>query len=208
MKYYPAFINLINKKVIVVGGGSVAARKVRSLIKAGASVTVISPVLKEGLARLKAEGKIQHRQRTFQKGDLRGAFVVIAATSDEQTNRKVARDAEHLINVTSIPDEGNFIVPSLIKRGPLMIAISTEGASPAVSKAIRKEIEKNYDREFIRYLRFVELIRKKAMKMIPDSKKREKFLKYLASEPIVNALRNKGFNEASQKVLAALEKAG
>lgn len=208
MKYYPAFINLINKKVIVVGGGGVAARKVLSLTKAGASVTVISPELTAGLARLKAEGKIRHKKRTYQKGDLRGAFVVIAATSSEETNRKVAQDAEHLINVTSIPAEGNFIVPSMIKRGPLMIAISTEGASPAVSKAIRKEIEKNYDREFIRYLRFVELVRKKAMKMISDSKKREKFLKYLASEPIVDTLRNNGFNETSRKVLAALKKAG
>lgn len=205
MKYYPAFINLKNKKVVVVGGGRVAERKTRSLLKAEAAVSVISPVITTGLAKLKGKGAIKHIKKNYKKGDLKGAFVVIAGTSSEDINKKIAEDAESLVNVINVPSGGNFIVPSLIKRGPLTIAISTEGSSPAVSKAVRREIENLYGGEFARYLRFVELIRKKAIKKILNSRKREQFLKYLASEKVINTLREKGFNEVSKKILTALD---
>ncbi len=205
MKYYPAFINLKNKKVVVVGGGRVAERKTLSLLKAEAVVSVISPVITTGLAKLKGKGAIKHIKRNYKKGDLKDAFVVIAGTSSEDINKKIAEDAESLVNVIDIPSGGNFIVPSLIKRGPLTIAISTEGSSPAVSKAVRREIENLYDGEFARYLRFVELIRKKAIKKILNSRKREQFLKYIASEKVINTLREKGFNEVSKKILTALD---
>jgi precorrin-2 dehydrogenase/sirohydrochlorin ferrochelatase len=205
VKYYPAFINLKNKKVVVVGGGRVAERKTLSLIKAEAAVIVISPAITAGLEKLKEKGAIKHIKRNYRKGDLKDAFVVVAGTSSEEINSKVAEDAEFLVNVVDIPSGGNFIVPSLIKRGPLTMAVSTEGTSPALAKAIRREIEELYNGEFARYLRFVELIRKKAIKKILNSRKREKFLKYLASEKVIHALRKKGFNEVSKKILTELD---
>ena len=138
MKYYPAFLDLNNRKVVVVGGGRVSERKVRSLLKAGAVVEVVSPTVTTGLKKLNDQGKIRHKKKRYAKGDLRGAFVVIAGTSSGAVNEKIAQDSECLVNIIDIPADGNFIVPSLIRRGNLTIAISTGGASPAISKAVRK----------------------------------------------------------------------
>ncbi len=204
MKYYPAFLDLNNKRTVVVGGGSVGERKVSLLIKAGAAVKVISPLLTSGLTALKEQGRIKHLARNYRKGDLKNAFVVVAATSSPEINAKIARESEHLVNVAAPPSEGNFIVPSVVKRGPLTLAISTEGSSPAVSKAIRKEIEMNYDREFARYLRFVERVRNQAIKQIKNKGKREQFLKSLASEESLYILRTEGYDAISQKVLSVL----
>lgn len=192
MKYYPAFLKLNAKKAVVIGGGKIAERKAHVLIKAGASVKIISPAITKPLERLKKRGLLAHVKRNYRKGDLKDAFIVIAGTSSVKINSKIARDAGHLVNVIDTPSEGNFIAPSTVKRGPLTIAISTAGCSPAVSKTIRKELEKLYGNEFSHYLRLLEKIRKKAMKEIKNDKKREELLKKLASEKIFNALRRNG----------------
>lgn len=206
MKYYPAFLDLKDKKAVVVGGGRVAERKVRLLISAGAFVTLISPDITRNLDRLRERGMLAHIKRNYRTGDLKNAFIVIAGTSSAEINTKVAGDARHLVNVIDAPSEGNYIVPSFVKQGPLTIAISTEGASPALSKAIRKELEEHYTRDFALYLRFIERVRRKAIEGIKDSKKRERFLKSLASNKILYDLRNRGFREVQTKILIALEK--
>lgn len=207
MRYYPVFLNLNAKKAVVIGGGKVAERKVLALIKAGAFVKVISPNITKALERLRKKGILIHIKRLYRKGDLKDAFIVIAGTSSAQTNTKIAQDAgylrdksQRLINVIDIPSEGNFITPSIVKRGPLTIAISTEGSSPAVTKTIRKELEKLYGTEFTHYLRFLRMMRRKAMKEIKNDKKREEFLKGLASEKIFNALRRKGTSSLSKLI--------
>jgi precorrin-2 dehydrogenase/sirohydrochlorin ferrochelatase len=205
VKYYPAFLDLKDKKAVVVGGGSVAERKVRLLIQAGASVTLISPDITENLSRLAEKGQVSHVRRNYRKGDLKGAFIVIAGTSSSTINTKVAQDAAHLVNVIDAPSEGNFIVPSVVRRSPLTIAISTEGVSPAVSKAIRKEVEHQYGREFASYLKFLEAVRAKALKHIINAKKREGFLKSLASEERLSTLRGKGFKAVKKDILSYLD---
>ena len=204
MKYYPAFLDLKDKKTVIIGGGKVAERKVRLLINTGASIKLISPDITNNLRKLADKGLLEHIKRNYRDGDLNDAFIVIAATSSTVLNTRIAREARHLVNVIDMPSEGNYIVPSVVKRGPLTIAISTEGASPAVSKAIRKEIEELYGKEFALYLKFVETIRKLAMKKIIDSKEREKFLQSLASEDIFKSLLERGFSRLSQKIYASL----
>jgi len=206
VKYYPVFLNLKNKKTVVIGGGTVAERKTRALVKAGASVKIVSPSLTHNLGILSRREKFTHIKRNYQKKDTKEAFLVIAATSSPRTNTTIARNAEFLVNVVDTPSEGNFIAPSIVRRGRLTIAISTEGASPAISKAIRKEIEQLYGRDFALYLRFAESVRRKAMNKITDLRKRERFLKSLASERIFKALRNKGFRAVSETVSASLDK--
>jgi len=206
VKYYPAFIDLHGREAVVVGGGNVAQRKVRALIKAGASVKVISPRITDSLVKLREKGLLKHVRRNYRKGDLRGAFIVIAGTSSALTNDRVAGEAPNLVNVIDVPSQGNFIVPSVVSRGKLTIAISTGGTSPAVSKAIRKEMEKLYGTEYDRYLRFLQLIRKKASARITDTKTRNAFLRSLASEELLAVLRNKGFRAASREITAALDK--
>lgn len=206
MTYYPAFINLKNKEAVVIGGGRVAERKVKALVKTRALVKVISPDITKNLQKLRNKNLLRHIKRNYKKGDIKDAFIVIACTSSPETNSNIARDARRLVNVVDTPSEGNFIVPSIVDRGALTIAISTHGASPAVSKSIRREIEKLYDREFERYVRFLETVRKKAKRQLINPDLRKKFLKSLASEELFNDLRNRGFRHTSEKILQYLKK--
>ncbi len=200
MNYYPVFLKLKGKKAVVVGGGKVAERKILSLIKASADITVISPHLTGRLLKEKERKRIRHISRSFRMNDLKGAFLVIAATDSPEINSRVAKDAPALVNVVDVPSQCNFIAPSVVKRGALTLAISTSGISPALSKAIRKELERLYGPEFSDYLNFVKKLREKAMVGIKDKKKREKFLKGLASEKILKTLREKGF-EGVEKIV-------
>ena len=199
--YYPAFLNLKSKKVIVVGGGKVAERKAFVLLRTGANVTIISPEVTKRIEKEKLKGKIKHISRQYKKSDSKKTFLIIGATDSQEINKKVSQDALCLVNVVDSPPLCNFIVPSVIRRGPLTIAISTSGISPALSKSIRRELEKLYSPEFAKYLRLLEKIRKKAMKEIPDKKKRTKFLKSLASEEIIKLLRKDGFKKIKKILL-------
>jgi precorrin-2 dehydrogenase/sirohydrochlorin ferrochelatase len=206
VNYYPAFLNLNGKKAVVVGGGKVAQRKVISLLASGADVTVISPSLAGELPKAFLGGRIRHVARLYRKNDLKGAFLVIAATDSPETNRRVAKDAPALVNVVDLPAECNFIAPSVVRRGQLLIAISTGGASPAFSRALRRELEIRYGPEFSVYLKFVKNIRAKAMATIPQKQRRERFLKGLASAGILAALRSKGVEAVKKTVTERLKK--
>jgi precorrin-2 dehydrogenase/sirohydrochlorin ferrochelatase len=195
LNYYPSFLNLIGKRAVVIGGGRVAERKILTLLKADARVTVISPQLTKRIEKEKRKNNIKHISRHYRKGDLKNAFIIIAATDSQAINKHISEDALCLVNVVDAPSLCNFIVPSVVKRGPLTIAISTSGVSPAFSKSIRKELEKLYSSEFSRYLKFLEKFRKKAKKEIPDKTKRAAFLKSLASKEMIEMLRKKGFKE-------------
>lgn len=193
MNYYPAFLNLQGKKAVVVGGGNIAERKALSLLKAGASVTIVSPVITPRLSKEKEKKSLTHIARSYRKGDLRGSVLAIAATDDPFVNTRVAKDSPSLVNVVDVPKECSFIAPSVIKRGPLTIAISTGGVSPAFSKTIRQELEKIYGQEIGEYLNFVAEIRMMALAVVHDKKKRSHFLKDLASAGILQSLRSAGF---------------
>jgi precorrin-2 dehydrogenase/sirohydrochlorin ferrochelatase len=195
--YYPAFLNLKGKKVIVIGGGKVAERKAFALLRIGADMTIISPEITKRIDEEKLKGRIKHVSRQYKKGDSKKAFLIIAATDSYEINKKIAQDAPCLLNVVDSPSLCNFIVPSVIRRGPLTIAISTSGISPALSKSIRRELEMLYNPEFAKYLKLLKKIRERVMKEIPDKKKRTEFLKNLASEKMIKMLRNKGLKEVT-----------
>lgn len=198
--YYPAFINLRGKKCVVIGGGKVAERKVLSLIRCGAKVKVISPVITNALEKYKDKRKIEHIKRKYKKGDLKDAFLVIAATSDREINKKISDEADCLVNVVDMPEMANFIVPSVVNRGMMTIAISTSGASPAVAKAVRKELQMLYNKDFGKFLAFLKKLRAEAIKDFPDKKPRERFLKSLASKEVIKILREKGFEKAKEMI--------
>lgn len=196
--YYPVFLNLKGKKAVVIGGGKVAERKILALLKAGAELTVISPELTGKLERKKQKGVIRHVSRQYRNGDLKNAFLVIAATDSPSINQSVSEDAPCLVNVVDTPLLCNFIVPSTLNRGALGIAISTSGMSPALSRNIRKELEECYGSEFSRYLRSLGKIRTKAMMGIRDKKRREELLKSVASEKMIRILRERGLKEVKK----------
>jgi len=180
--YYPVLLNLKGKKCIVVGGGKVAERKALPLLKSGAKITVISS---ECTGRLKKEHlreRIKYISRRYKKGDLKNAFLVIAATDSNETNRKISEDATCLVNVVDKPLLCNFIAPAVVRRGPLTIAVSTSGISPSLARTIRKELGGLYGREFVKHLNYMKKMRAKALREIKDKKKRKIFLKDLAAE--------------------------
>ncbi|MCI0469153.1 MAG: bifunctional precorrin-2 dehydrogenase/sirohydrochlorin ferrochelatase [Nitrospirae bacterium] len=196
--YYPAFLNLNKKLCIVIGGGRVAERKALSLIRSGARVKVISPVITGVLERERIKGNLTHIKRDYRRGDLKGAFLVIAATTDAGVNQMAAADAERLVNVADAPEIANFIAPAVVKRGLLTIAVSTSGASPAMAAAIKKEVERLYSKEFGEFLNYLSRLRNQVIKKIPDSGLRRRFLKDAGSEAVVKLIRNEGAKKARQ----------
>lgn len=180
--YYPVFLNLKNKKCIIIGGGKVAERKAASLLRTGADLTVISPELTNKLKKIKAKKRIKHISRRYKKGDLKNAFLVIAATDSNEINKSISDNAPNLINVVDKPSLCNFIVPSVLRRGPLTIAISTSGVSPAIAKKIRKELERHYGPHVTKYLNALKKIRTKVILEVKDKRERERLLKKLAEK--------------------------
>jgi siroheme synthase-like protein len=137
--YYMACLDLEGRRALVVGGGSVGLEKASGLVACGARVTVVSPELDAGFADL----EIEWRQGLYRSSDLTGAFLVIAATSDRATNERVSCDAERrgmLCNVADVPELCNFILPAVHREGPIAVAVSTGGASPALAKRLRTQI--------------------------------------------------------------------
>lgn len=186
---YPVFLNLASKKCIVVGGGPVGERKSLALIEAGALLTIISPTLTAPLHNLKASQRFTHLDRHYRTGDLTGAFLVVAATSDRVLNQQIANESPALANVVDAPHLCNFFVPSQMRQGDLHCAISTSGISPALAKTIRQELEHLYGGEFAGYLEFLKNYRDKVLSSTLNSKDRKTLLAQAGSKEALNALR-------------------
>lgn len=185
--YYPIFVNLDGKRCVVIGGGAVAERKVKALLKTGAKIILISPEITDGLKRLAESGAISLINKPFRKQYLKDAFLVIAATSSRELHKRIAKDFKGLLNVVDSPELCNFIVPSTIRRGPLTIAISSSGTSPAMTKMIRKELESLYPGAFGEYLEYLGKLRKQIINLPPRRKK--KLINLLTSEEVFKSLR-------------------
>ncbi len=144
---YPIFLNLSGRRCVVVGGGEVASRKVGKLLQSGAEVVVVSPRVNPELAAFEVE--VHHRP--YRDGDLAGAHLAFTATNSRAVNAAVAREAAERgipVNVADRPSEGDFALPSTLRRGRLQVAVSTGGASPALAKRIRGELEEVFGPEW------------------------------------------------------------
>ena len=141
MRYYPVQLDVQNRNCLVVGGGGVATRKVQTLLKCGARVTVVSPDTGSELKELARKGVIVLKTRGYRRSDVDHMFLVIGATDDRDLNLQIFNDAEalgRLCNIADQPEACNFILPSVVHQGDLVIAISTSGKSPAFAKQLRK----------------------------------------------------------------------
>jgi len=160
--YYPIFLNLEGKKCVVVGGGEVALRKVRALLDSGARVVVVSPTLNSGLAQLARVETISLISREYEPKDLKDAVIVVAATDIAEVNQNIAKKARKhgiLVNVVDRPEESDFIMPSLVRRGDLILTVSTSGASPALAKKIRMRLEQTFGEEYSPLLSLIKEVR-------------------------------------------------
>ena len=151
MSYFPIFLKLKNRRCLVLGGGVVAERKIAGLLEVGAAVTVISPDVTETIARWSKGTIIELIARRYQSGDLSGYELVFAATGDADVNAAVSEEGRRLgvwVNAADDPTHCDFILPSVLRRGQLTVAVSSGGGSPALARTIREELEMHLSQEY------------------------------------------------------------
>ena len=166
MRYYPIHLDIKNRDCLIVGGGAVGTRKVNTLIECGARVTVVSPDPTPELIKLASAGSVTLKRRAYRNDDLTGMFLVIGATDDERLNRQISKDAEQaqiLCNIADRPEVCNFILPSIVRRGDLVITISTSGKSPALAKHLRQKLETQFGPEYADFLFLMGAIRRRLL---------------------------------------------
>lgn len=166
MRYYPVYLDIEGRRCLVVGGGQVGTRKVKTLLECGARVKVISPEVTSALTELADQGRIDLELRTYRSADLDEAFLVIGATDDQALNRQIHRDAEaaqRLCNIADQPALCNFVLPSIINQGDLTIAISTAGKSPAFAKHLRRQLTEQFGPEYGQMLELMGAIRQRLL---------------------------------------------
>lgn len=206
MTFFPAFLDLNGRRVAVIGGGKVAERRVRMLLRCGARVLLISPRATRWLSARGRTGEITHRRRTFRSGDLRGARLVLAATDDERVQEligKRARRAGCLVNVADRPELCDFIMPSVLMRSDLAIAVSTGGKSPALARRIRRQIDRHLGGAPAEFLRWTGPLRRRIMAEVESPARRRRILNRLVDSGLIELI-GRGRRTAARRRLAAL----
>jgi len=176
--YYPVMMKVQGERCLVVGGGTVALQKARALKRAGASVTAVSPDFSPAFRRL----QVRRLVRPFRPADLKGCVLVIAGTDDPRVNRRVHQGCRRRgipVNVVDVPELCSFIVPSILRRGPVVVAFSTGGQSPPLAKALRRHLEATLPRSLGRRAARLGKARRLILRALPPSPQRRRMLKGL-----------------------------
>lgn len=205
--YYPLFADLRGRRCVVIGGGAVAQRKVTALVRFGARVTLISPELTRRLAGSAARGTIAHVARRFRPGDLRGAWLVYAATDDPQINEAVFRAASRqriFTNVVDQPTLCSFIAPAIARRGEVVIAVSTGGRSPTLAKTLRREVQRLIGGDYAAMLRLLERLRGVAKRRLPRYDDRKRYFAKLVDGRVFQLVRRGRLRQAKREALELL----
>jgi precorrin-2 dehydrogenase/sirohydrochlorin ferrochelatase len=199
--FYPILVDLQGKKALVVGGGKVAQRKIETLLEHGVLVQVIARELTAELEHLRSGKRIECLSREFSETSLEGAFLVIAATDDALLNRRVSQAAQQrglLVNAVDQPSDCNFIVPSVLTRGDLLIAVSTSGKSPAFAKKVRVELERHFGEEYGVFLTLMGNLRKEILRLGLSQEKNKSAFEELVTSDLLEAIRRKEWDLASR----------
>jgi precorrin-2 dehydrogenase / sirohydrochlorin ferrochelatase len=207
--FYIACLKLSGRTCLVVGGGEIGLEKVEGLLACDADVTLVAPEANEPLRALAAEGSIAWEQREYAPGDLEGTFMVIACTDDTEINIRVFDDAEKramLVNIVDVPPLCNFILPAIVRTGPLAIAISTAGASPALAKRMKAEVSELFGEEYARLAIMLNDARGWAKGTLPTYQDRKVFFESIVNgDPDPIALLRAGDEQAVLELIAAAQ---
>ncbi len=185
MAKYPIYLELRGRRVVVIGGGVVAARKAQTLLEAGARLVVVAGKIDDVLTALGEGGKAELIKSKYSKDYLAGALLAIAATNDARLNRRIYKDCEELeilCNVVDEPELCDFFVPAVVKRGELQIAIGTEGSYPSYAGHIRKKLEQLFTEKHGQFLAELEILRRQIIKDVPDPANRKSLLGELVDD--------------------------
>jgi precorrin-2 dehydrogenase/sirohydrochlorin ferrochelatase len=203
---YPAILLLDGRLAVVIGGGHIAERKVRTLRDAGAKVRLVADAVTPALRDLAEAGELGLVERRYARGDLAGAVVVVAATDDEEVNRSVYADATEAgipVNVVDNTALCTFIAPSIIRRGDLVVAISTGGAAPALAVRIRERLEQEFGDEYARFLELTAQLREE-VKVPGDQDERAKAWYRVIDSDVMDLVRAGEIERARERATALL----
>jgi precorrin-2 dehydrogenase len=201
--FYPILVDLHGKKALVVGGGKVAQRKIETLLEHGASVLVVARELTATLEELRSAKRIGFLGAEFSEAFADGAFLVFAATDDASLNRRVSQAAQQrglLVNAVDQPADCNFIVPSVLSRGDLLIAVSTSGKSPAFARKVRVELERHFGEEYGFFLNLMGNLRKEILSLGLSQEENKSAFEELVNSELLQAIGEKQWDWAAQIV--------
>ncbi|KUO61331.1 MAG: precorrin-2 oxidase [Gracilibacter sp. BRH_c7a] len=201
--YYPIYVDVENKPILIIGGGSIALRKVETLLEYGALIKIISPRIIPELQDRVNKKQCEWIPREYSSEDIEDSFLVFSCTEKEEVNARVAQDVQdssRLINVVDDPDKCSFIVPSTMRRGDLSIAVSTSGSSPMVARQIREELEGFYGDEIRVYLNLLKTWRKEIKQHLPPEK-RQQFWHKVTDGEVLNFIKQ-GQQDQAKEVIA------
>ena len=209
--YYPIFIDVENRDVVIVGGGTVCARKAETMLRYGANVTVVSPKFTEEIEKWAKEGRVRIKRKAYDDADLEGASMVIASTDDESVNSRVAADSRRRripVNVVDVTPLCEFIVPAIVESGSIQIAVSTGGKSPAVARTLKEDLQRLVGSEYAEINDLLGSLRDDAKRVLPTDTDRKRFFDGILARGVLQMLRDGKREEAHQAIARACEEAG
>lgn len=200
---YPIYLNLEKQLCLVVGGGKVAERKTGSLLECGARVRLVSPKVTEKIKQWADQGELELLVKNYQPKDLEGVFLVFAATDNEVVNNTVAEDCfsrNLAVNVADDLPKCNFIIPSVIRRGKLAIAVSTGGGSPLLAAKIRRRLESEFGPEYAEFIEILRELRLQILAEVEDINQRKIIFKNLVESDILDLLKAKQYDQVKERI--------
>jgi siroheme synthase-like protein len=209
--YYPIFLDIENRSVVIIGGGNVCARKAETMMNYGAKVTVVAPEFHPDIEKYAAEGVLEIRRKKYDESDLDGASVIIASTDDEAVNTQIATDARRRkipVNVVDVTHLCEFIVPAIIEKGSVQLAVSTGGKSPALARTLKEDLQKLVGPEYAEVNDALGSLRDAAKKTLPTDVDRKRFFDGIIARNILGMLREGKRREAYETIASACREAG
>ena len=209
--YYPIYLDIEERDVVIVGGGTVCARKAETMMKYGARVTVVSPDFTGEIEEWAARGALSIRRKHYDESDLEGATIVIASTDDQRVNETVAADCRRRripVNVVDVTPLCEFIVPAIVESGSIQIAVSTGGRSPALARTLKEDLQRLIGPEYAEVNDVLGTLRDGARAALPTDADRKRFFDGIIARGILQMLREEKRREAYETIARACEEAG
>jgi len=209
--YYPIFIDVEDREVVIIGGGNVCARKAETMMRYGAKVTVVSPEFTGEIEAWARDGRIRVQRKEYEESDLEGASIVIASTDDECINGRIARDCRRRripVNVVDVTHLCEFIVPAIVEKGSIQLAVSTGGKSPALARTLKEDLQRVVGPEYVEINDLLGELRPSAKKVLPTDADRKRFFDGILARGVLQMLRDGKRKEAYDTIAEACEEAG
>jgi len=209
--YYPIFLDVENRDVVIIGGGNVCARKAETMLRYGARVTVVAPELTEEIERWARDGALRVKRKAYDAADLDGASIVIASTDDQRVNEQIAADCRARripVNVVDVTPLCEFIVPAIVESGSIQIAISTGGSSPALARTLKEDLHRMVGTEYAEVNDVLGSLRESAKRVLPTDVDRKAFFDGIIARGVLDLLRSGRRHAAYETIAAACRDAG